>query len=265
MDRRPEPARRDRVGAAGRRLGNPRGHADVPPAEVIVAFDPPDVERLRLLLAAGEVVLFVPPGTEKWAARIADPRRPLRLPGLVDAAETAAALRRATVARAIEAGGNGGALLALGPLLERYDATAVAARALRALDGAPTTAAAAQAIPAPAARDAPEASGTVKVWVGLGRNDGATPNDLVAVLTKEVRVPKEWIGRIEVRDAYTLVELPGGDAQRIADALSGKEIRRKRITARLDRMRERPGGTGRDRTGPGANRRDRPRTGGKRP
>jgi ATP-dependent RNA helicase DeaD len=75
------------------------------------------------------------------------------------------------------------------------------------------------------------------VFVGIGRNEGATPNDLVAVLTKEVRVPKDQIGRIEVRDAYMLVELPAGEAQRIAEALSGKEIRRKRVTAKVDRGR----------------------------
>ena len=39
-------------------------------------------QRLRQLLGAGEVVLLVPPGTESYVARIAAPRRPLRLPGL---------------------------------------------------------------------------------------------------------------------------------------------------------------------------------------
>jgi hypothetical protein len=214
---------------------------DVPPAEVIVAFDPPDIERLRLLTAAGDVVLLVPPGTEKWTARIAEPRRPIRLPGLADVAETAAAARRAAVARTIEGGGADRALLAIGPLLERYDPAVVAAALYELWTGLPpgTAAPAGAAAPAPALSGPKETSSTAKVWVGVGRNDGATPNDLVAVLTKEVRVPKERIGRIEVRDGYMLVELPAADAERIADALSGREIRRKRIVARLDRGGER--------------------------
>ncbi len=228
--------------------------ADVPRADVVVAFDPPDPERLRLLTAAGEVVLLVPPGTERWIARVADPRRPVRLPGLVDSAETAAAARRAIVARAIEGGGRDRAVLELGPLLERYDPVAVAAALYELWTGAPAAAdSAAPVAQATAQRDAPAA---VKVFVGVGRNDGATPNDLVAVLTKEVRVPKEQIGRIEVRDGYMLVELPAREAQRIAEALSGKEIRRKRVVAKLDRSREQAGagGSGRPRTSGGGRR-----------
>jgi len=231
---------------------------EVPAAAVVVAFDPPDIERLRLLIAAGDVVLLVPPGTEKWTADVAEPRRPLRLPGLADAAESAAAGRRAAVARAIEAGGNDGALLALAPLLERYEPSSIAAALYGLWSGAPSGGPAPAPLPVPAA--AVEASGTAKVWVGLGRNDGATPNDLVAVLTKEVRVPKERIGRIEMRDGYMLVELPAADAERIAESLSGREIRRKRVVARLDRT----SGNSRERTGPAGTRRGPPGMGGKR-
>jgi ATP-dependent RNA helicase DeaD len=217
---------------------------DIPSADVVVAFDPPDADRLQRLLAAGEVVLLVPPGTERWIARVAEPRRPLRLPGLVDVAEAAAAGRRAEVVRAIEAGLGERALLVLGPLLERYDPALVAAALYELWAAAPT----AERESAPAASPARvDASRTAKVWVGVGKNDGATPNDLVAVLTKEVRVRKEQIGRIEMRDGYMLVELPAGEAERIASALSGREIRRKRVVARLDR--------GRDQAGRGGNKR----------
>jgi hypothetical protein len=76
-------------------------------------------------------------------------------------------------------------------------------------------------------------------------------------------VPKDQIGRIEMRDSYMLVELPAADADRIADALSGKEIRRKRVVARLDRGRERAGegGRGREKAGVGRGRPGGPRRG----
>ena len=66
------------------------------------------------------------------------------------------------------------------------------------------------------------------------------PNDLVAVLTKEVRVDRGKIGRVELRDAYSLVELPAQEAEGIARALSGATIRRKRVTARVDRGPAKP-------------------------
>jgi ATP-dependent RNA helicase DeaD len=210
---------------------------EVPKAEVVVAFDPPDHDRLQLLAAAGDVVLLVPPGTERWIAQVAAPRRPLRLPGLADVAEAAAAARRAEVVRAIENGAADRSLLALAPLLERYDPAAVAAALYDLWTAAPASVPPVS-VPPSAAPPGPKPR-TAKVWVGVGKNDGATPNDLVAVLTKEVRVPKEQIGRIEMRDGYMLVELPGAEAERIAGALSGREIRRKRVVARLDRGRER--------------------------
>jgi ATP-dependent RNA helicase DeaD len=206
---------------------------DAPKAETVVAFDPPDAERLGQLLRAGAVVLLVPPGAEAYTGRIAGPCRPLRLPGPGDAAAEAGATRRAAVSRVLEAGLPEGALLALAPLFERHDATAVAAALYDLWVGAGTPA-------APPAAPVTESSATTKVFVGVGRSDGATPNDLVAILTKDVRVSREKIGRIELRDGYALVELPALEAERIASALNGTTIRRKRVVARVDRGPARP-------------------------
>jgi len=210
---------------------------DAPSAEVVIAFDVPDSQRLKQLLQAGEVLLLVPPGTERYVERISTTRRALRIPGLLEAAADAAVSRRGAIARAIEAGHPERALFTLAPLFERYDATSVAA-ALYDL----WVDAGAAAPPAAPAVTVPDQAATVKLFVGVGKSDGATPNDLVAVLTKEVRVAREKIGRIEIREAYSLVELPGPDVERIASALNGATIRRKRVVARVDRGRARPAG-----------------------
>jgi ATP-dependent RNA helicase DeaD len=198
---------------------------DAPRAALVVAFDPPTPERLAQLASAGEVVLLMPPGTERYLERVAAPRRPLRLPGLLDGVTAAAVARREAVVRTIEAGRPEAALAVLAPLFERYDAGAVAAALYDLWTSAPS--------PAPAA--APEAPATSKIFVGIGKKDGATVNDLVAVLTKEVRVERTRIGRVELKDAYALVEIPAQEAERIAGALNGTTIRRKRVTARVDR------------------------------
>jgi len=202
---------------------------DAPPATTIVAFDLPTGERLQQLLGAGEVVMLVPPGTESYAARIAQPRRPLQLPGLADTVTGAAAARRATIVKAIEEGKPDRALLTLAPLFERHDPAAVAAALYELWSGSGT-------IPAPV----PDIPATAKIYVGVGKKDGATANDLVAVLTKELRVDRGKIGRIELRDAYSLIEIPAQDAEKVAVALNGTTVRRKRVTARVDRGPTRP-------------------------
>ena len=203
---------------------------DAPRTALVVAFDPPTPGRLAQLASAGEVVLLMPPGTERYLERVAAPRRPLRLPGLLDSVTTAAGGRRSAVVRAIEAGRPEAALAVLAPLFERYDAGAVAA----ALYDLWTSAG--SALPAPV----PDVAGTSKIFVGIGKKDGATVNDLVAVLTKEVRVDRTHIGRVELKDAYALVEIPAQEAERIAGALNGTTIRRKRVTARVDRGPAKP-------------------------
>ncbi|HET7426933.1 MAG TPA: DbpA RNA binding domain-containing protein [Gemmatimonadales bacterium] len=229
--------------AAAAALREPEGQVvtgDAPKAQTIIAFDLPDAERLRQLAGAGELVLLVPPGAEPYVERIAAPRRPLRLPGALDAATTAAAARRAAIVRALETGTPDRALLTLAPLFERHDPTAVAA----ALYELWTSAAGATA---PAAL--PDIPATSRVFVGIGKKDGATVNDLVAVLTKDVRLDRSKIGRVELRDAFALVELPAQDAERVASALNGTTIRRRRITARVDRGGPTPRSAGPTRTG----------------
>jgi ATP-dependent RNA helicase DeaD len=198
---------------------------DAPTAGTIIAFDLPTSGRLQQLLEAGEVVLLVPPEAEHYVARIAEPRRPLQLPGLTDLVMDAASERRAAIVRAIEQSKPERALLTLAPLFERHDPAAVAAALF---DLWTNTAPAA----APAQENAPATS---KIYVGLGKKDGATANDFVAVLTKELRFPREKIGRIELRDAYSLIEIPAQDAEKLAAAFNGATVRRKRITARVDR------------------------------
>ena len=216
----------------------PRGDAavsvitgDAPKAAMVIAFDLPSPDRLRQLLSAGEVVLLVPPGTEAYVERLASPRRPIRLPGLVDAITAEAATRRAAIVRSIEAGKPDAAIHTLAPLFERYDPSAVAAALYRLWTSS-----------ADAEPPVPDLPATAKLYVGIGRNDGATVNDLVAVLTKDIRVDKGQIGRVELKDAYSLVELPAPEVERIASALNGVTIRRKRITARVDRGPTKPSG-----------------------
>lgn len=211
---------------------------DVSRVQVVVAFDPPTPPRLRQLLGAGEVVALAPPAAESYIRRIAATRRPLRLPGWLDAATSVAEAKRAAVAAVVEHGGLDRALHTLAPLLERYDASAVAAALFELWTRSGET-------PPPA--PAPVETGkTAKIFVGVGKKHGATVNDLVAVLTKEVRIDRSKIGRVELREGFMLVEIPEADAERVAAGLTGTTIRRTRVIARIDKAGGRGGGgTGR--------------------
>jgi hypothetical protein len=198
----------------------------VPEASTIIAFDLPTGDHLRELIGIGQVVLLVPPGTEDYVAAIAAPRRPIQLPAVLDNALQEETAQRAAIVRMIEAGRLGRSVATLAPLFERYDPVTVAAALLQLVNGSASAAAPASAPPVSPA--------TSKVYVGAGKKDGVTPHDLVAVLTKELRVDRQKIGRIELRDTFALIEIPSAEAEQVARGLNGTTIRQRRVTARVD-------------------------------
>ena len=218
-------------------------------AGTVVCHDLPRPGELALLGAGRDVVLMVPPGTEGYARHLAAGATAIRLGGAVDRLRDRDAALRAEVLATIEAGDLDAAGYAISPLLDRHDPQAVAAacytlwrRAVAQAPGTPVTAAAAEQAP----RTPGGGVATAKLWVGIGRRDDATPGDLVAVLVREVGLTREMIGRIELRETFTLVEVPVGEADRAAQGLTGLTIRGRRLTARVDR-----GSPGRgDRGGP---------------
>jgi hypothetical protein len=216
---------------------------DIAAADQVIAFDPPTTADLARLLAAGNVTLLVPPGTESWISRIAAPRTPLLLSATLDAADADLARRRAAIDRAVRDAALWPGLVALGPLFEKHDPAAVAA-ALYSLW-------ATQPQKQPAAAEAAEPGATVKIWVGAGRRDQIAVSDLVGMLLNEVKIDRGSIGKVDLRESFSLIEVPAAAAERIASALGGRSLRGRRLTARVDRgverteRKERPGRKGR--------------------
>ncbi len=241
-DRSEEARVRDHL--AGRDLPVSVGRA-LEAAACVVAYDLPGRDDLVTLAALGkEVVILVPAIAEAWLATVAQPIRPLRLPDAADGAADAAAQARAAVVARLEGGAGSAGLLAVAPLLERWDPAAVAGALFELWRGAVPAAGAPSTAAGPTAE-------TARIWVGAGKRDGATPADFVAALTKEIGLDRTRIGRIELRESFALIEVPAGEADRIARALEGVSIRRRRITARVDRPTARPAGAGGPRRGPG--------------
>jgi ATP-dependent RNA helicase DeaD len=219
--------------AAGIQVGNTG-----PLSGQVIAWDLPTPEQLHTLRAGCEVTLLVAAHAASYLHRLVERPIPLRTTPALAATEERLAGRRAAIRQALDAGELEGELLALAPLFQQYDAAEVAAGLYRLWMARPTEAPA----PVAAAGHQPVA----RIWVGLGKKDGAGPSDLVAVLTKEVGLDGRKIGRIEIKETFMLVEVPGDEAEDIARRLTGRTVRRRQLVARVD-----VGGKG---TGPAAGR-----------
>jgi ATP-dependent RNA helicase DeaD len=214
---------------------------NVPASGAILCYDLPSASQLLQMTAAGNVILLVPPGTERHAARIAPGSVPLPLASPATAAADRDTALRAQVAAVIATGDDVGALYALAPLFEQCDPQRVAAALFGLWQGTLVVPDA----PAPSrlASQAADTGGIAKIWIGAGKKDEATVGDFVAVLIKEAGMERAKIGRIELRDTFALVEVPAADAEGIVQRLTGMTIRKRKLSARVDRGRG--GGAGR--------------------
>ena len=194
------------------------------PVPLIVAGDLPSADALAALTAAArDVVVLVRASQVRYLERLSAAARTLRVAAEADVAlERAAAVRRHLRERLAE-GHLDAELLTLGALFDEYDPTLVAAAAL-----------AASAAP-PAAAPAPESAGWARLFVTAGRRDGIRPGDLVGALVNEVGLPRNAIGRIDLRDGFTLIEIRADEVERAQRGLTGTSLRGKRVTARPER------------------------------
>jgi ATP-dependent RNA helicase DeaD len=212
-------------------------HGEIPSAELIVAWDLPAPTDLVRLRAAGDVVLLTPPHALRYVTEITSRQKLVRLPGAADEAHDEAGRRRSVIQAEVVRGELDGELLALSPLFERDDPARVAAALYRLWLAKPAGTLAPTGTAKPAAEVA-------RVWVGIGRKDGAGAADLVGILTREIGIDASKIGRIEIRELFSLVEVPAAEAEAIAQGLSGKTIRRRQVVAKVDRGRPSDGSRG---------------------
>ena len=89
----------------------------------------------------------------------------------------------------------------------------------------------------------------VKLFVGAGRSAGVRPQDLVGAITGESGIPGRMIGRIEIGERFSLVEVARDVADVVVQALDGNQIKGRRIAVRRD-LPGGPAGGGASRSGP---------------
>ncbi|MEI8281634.1 MAG: DEAD/DEAH box helicase [Armatimonadota bacterium] len=76
-------------------------------------------------------------------------------------------------------------------------------------------------------------TGMVRIFVGMGRQDGLRPGDLVGAISNESGLDGRQIGVIDILDRSAFVEVPASEGQRVIDALSNSKIRNQRVKIQL--------------------------------
>jgi hypothetical protein len=178
----------------------------------------------QLAANARTVLLFVRGFQIPFVRQLVGDVRPLRLPSEADRAHDRASKLRKQVRDHIEEHPLTDGFLALSALFDEYD---------------PATVAAALASQLPW-RDAQEGEpADVPTWVRIrieaGKRHRIRTGDLVGALLNAVELPKNQVGRVDVREGYSLIELQTEAAEKAVKGLNGLVLRGNKLTARLDR------------------------------
>lgn len=91
------------------------------------------------------------------------------------------------------------------------------------LDGAPVTAA------------APSQVTWAKLFLSIGERDGVGPGDLLGAVTGETGISGSQVGKIDIHDSYTLLEIQTAQAEKVVRALNGTTIRGRSVRVDFDR------------------------------
>ncbi|MHB1073692.1 MAG: DbpA RNA binding domain-containing protein [Gemmatimonadaceae bacterium] len=238
------------------------GPAEAGPGDIVVLYDLPEsAAELRQAVSESRarVVALATPRQLASVRALASGGgvSPLVLPESATRARNHDAALRDELRGELALGAHSRELLALEPLLEEWDGVEIAAALLRILERERASR------PAVSAGDAPKMG---KLFVNLGTKDRARASDLVGALANELGIAREQIGKIDMRETFTLMEIGEAIAEEVAQRLSGITIKGRRIAARLDQERgERPEREERGPRGPGGPRPDRGSDRGERP
>jgi ATP-dependent RNA helicase DeaD len=246
------------------------GLVAAPGTDLVVLFDlPASHEELREAAGVAErrVALVQPAQISSLRALThGGALKPLTLPESAARAREHDARLVAEVRGLLEKGEFGRELLALEPLLDRYDGIEIAAAVIQLLEReraarteAATTATRATASPSAApSRGERSNEPMTRLYVNVGSRDNVRPGDLVGAIANEGGVTSADVGKIDVRESHSVVEVSSSVASAVIERVTGTPIRGRRAVLRVDEgRREAPGG---DRGGP-----RRPREGGRPP
>ena len=144
---------------------------------------------------------------------------------------------RATLERALETADSAPYMSVLEPLFERYDPAEVAAAAVALLRTRGESAEPVAPHTPPVTEDAGATPAWAKLFMGVGERDGLRTGDLLGAITGEAGVDGRSVGKIEIHESHTIVEVHDAVARKVIKALNGTTIRGRAVRADFDRPR----------------------------
>jgi ATP-dependent RNA helicase DeaD len=146
---------------------------------------------------------------------------------------------RASLEGALEREDGAPYLPMLEPLFERWDPAEVAAAAVALLRETRPNAAPApvQTHAAPVQAEQGDAPAWAKLFLSVGERDGLKPGDLVGAITGEAGVDGHQVGKIDIKESHTVVEVHDSVARKVIKALNGTTIKGRAVRADFDRPR----------------------------
>ncbi|MEJ2217628.1 MAG: DEAD/DEAH box helicase [Gemmatimonadota bacterium] len=229
------------------------GPAHAPADDPVISYDAPfDADELAGRHAAGGAVIV-------RAREVAHLRRIAATAGIgLEAVATSppgGMVRdleafRNQLREAIGSGDLAAQLLVLEPLLNEASLAEVAAaacllarrREVSAPEQAPAQRRSQQA---PAAKAPPPGEPFVRLFVSIGQRDDVGPGDILGAITGEAGIEGSRVGRIDIGDTFTTVEVESALARRVIDALNGTTLRNRSLRVDYDRKGPRGGKGGR--------------------
>jgi ATP-dependent RNA helicase DeaD len=209
-------------------LVEPEDGSEIEPRGSTISWGaPPDLASFRARVeGAARAIVFLEPRELAHLRRLADTLT-VRLTALKTAPPTEALrsaqltrdqLRDVVMNRDLEP-----YMMLLRPLLDEFSPIQLAAAATALLR---------ERTPAPTSEPLPA---WTRLYFGVGRRDGVRPADLVGAITGESPVSGDRIGRIEIKDTYSSVEVAASAADQVIKSLARATIRGRPANVRVFR------------------------------
>ncbi|RYG47153.1 DEAD/DEAH box helicase [bacterium] len=166
--------------------------------------------------------------------------KPARIPTAADIASRRREVFKEALRERLDARNFDSQMAVVSDLSEEYDPSEVAAAAIQMLWETQHSASQSEAEEMPMDFEQPEV-GMTRIFVGIGRQDGLRPGDLVGAIAGETGVPGKAIGVIDVLDRTAFVEVPSDAAERVVEALRNTKLRNRKVKVELAAPNERGG------------------------
>jgi len=163
---------------------------------------------------------------------IGAPIKPARIPTAADIAARRRDLFQESLRETLEARAFDGHLATVEVLSAEYDSSEIAAAALQMLWQSQHSGPAEAAEELNADSEQPEV-GMTRLFIGMGRQDGLRPGDLVGAISNEAGLTGKSIGVIDILDRTAFVEVPAPSAQNVVAALRKATLRGRKVKVEM--------------------------------